>query len=101
MEYSLQQIVAFVSKKWMLDVLMCFQGEDELRFHHFENRIEKVSNKTLSKRLKELIDEGFVEKREMEASPPKTCYVLTANGEELLDFLSTLERCCENWNDER
>lgn len=94
---NIHDAIDFAGRKWMLDVLFCFQDEDELRFHHIASGIDDVSNKTLSKRLKELEEEGFLRREEMQSSPPKTCYLLTDDGEDLLSCLIQLERCIENW----
>jgi len=93
MDERLQDTVDLISRKWMLDVLFCFRGEEELRFNHFVSCLGDVSNKTLSKRLQELEERGFLRREEMQSSPPKTCYRLTEEGEDLLSCLEQLERC--------
>jgi DNA-binding HxlR family transcriptional regulator len=93
MEEGLRETVDLIGRKWMLELLFCFEGEDELRFHHFTSCLGDVSNKTLSKRLKELEERGFLEREEMQTSPTKTCYRLTADGDELLSCLRRMERC--------
>ncbi len=93
MDTVLRETIDLIGRKWMLELLSCFQDEEELRFHHFTSCLGDVSNKTLSKRLKELEDHGFLDRDEIETSPTKTCYRLTEDGEELLACLERMESC--------
>jgi len=93
MEERLRETIDLIGRKWMLELLFCFEGEDELRFHHFTSCLEDVPNKTLSKRLKELEVKRFLDREEIETSPMKTCYRLTQDGEELLSCLQRMESC--------
>jgi len=57
--------------------------DDSCRFKDFESRSRGFSKNTVSKRLKALVDAGFVEMESYESHPPRYTYYLTKRGRKL------------------
>ena len=53
------------------------------RFKDFESRSRGFSKNTVSKRLKALVEAGFVEMKLYETNPPRHTYHLTERGRQL------------------
>lgn len=66
------------------------------RFNDLRDRLE-VSKPILSARLKRLEDEGVVERRQYESSPPRFEYHLTDKGRALWDVVAAMWRFGDDW----
>jgi DNA-binding HxlR family transcriptional regulator len=60
------------------------------RFNEYRQVIGAVPPTTLSARLDELAEAGVLERRVIDARPPRTEYVLTERGRRLSDLLDAL-----------
>ncbi|MFW5953175.1 MAG: winged helix-turn-helix transcriptional regulator [Candidatus Natronoplasma sp.] len=84
-------IIDTVSKKWAICIISHFgENEEGYRFNELQRTLNGISPKSLSDRLKELGEEGLVNRNVEESAPPKVTYTLTADGKELHDRLKPL-----------
>jgi DNA-binding HxlR family transcriptional regulator len=76
----------------MLAVLHAFDpsGRTPLRFRELESRLQ-ISPKTLSQRLKTLVEVGFLTRRAYNEIPPRVEYEPTAKAGELRTVFEALE----------
>jgi len=86
-----------VNKKWLFQLLCCFKDEKSHRFKDLLKVLNGISTKTLSQRLKELVSEDILKKKQFNQTPPKTEYYLTKKGYELLVALEPFEEWSEKW----
>ena len=63
---------------------------EPVRFNELRRYLKNVSDKTLSVNLKELVQDGLVDRREYPQIPPKVEYRLTARGKSLMKILDEL-----------
>lgn len=56
-----------------------------------------ISRKVLTERLKWLVENGVLERREYSSRPPRHEYTLTAKGKELCDLLLVMVRWGDRW----
>ena len=56
-----------------------------------------ISRKVLTERLKWLVENGVLERREYSSRPPRHEYVLTVKGAELCDLLLVMVRWGDRW----
>ena len=56
-----------------------------------------ISRKVLAERLKWLVEQGVLERREYSSRPPRYEYVLTEKGAELCDLLTVMVRWGDRW----
>ena len=97
---TVYQTLNFVSKKWTLLILLeLYKGDKEKkRYTEIKNRLDEITPKVLSSRLKELEGEGLIS-REVDASqfPVKTEYALTESGKEFIPIIGEIKSWALRW----
>jgi len=68
-----------------------------LRFNELIRNIGIISPKSLSQRLKELINFGIVAKQQYNEIPPRVEYFLTESGKDLTTIFKELEAWGKKW----
>ena len=86
---SLNELLDFVSKRWVCEVLFCIE-EGNNRFKTIKEDLKYISDTILSDRLKLLEKYNLISKTYFEEVPPRVEYALTENGIELSDLLDTI-----------
>jgi len=87
-----------LGKRWtglILNVLM----DGPLRFSALSARLEVVSDRLVSERLKELEGEGIVQRRVSEGRPVRVDYALTKKGRALRQVVGSIEKWASDWVD--
>ena len=82
--------LSLISGKYKMVILYCLMEYETVRFNELQRYLRKVSDKTLSQNLKELMGDGLVDKDVYAQIPPKTEYSLTARGKSLMSVLDAL-----------
>jgi len=90
-----------LSKKWTFLILLhLYNSSEELRFSDIREAAPGITPKVLSERLKELEDEGIIERLVLEqTTPPKTMYRLTPCGVECVDIIKVTKKWTLNWKE--
>ncbi len=88
-------LIKFLGRKWTLEIMKQL-GRRSHRFNQLSEATGNISSKTLSKRLKEMRERGFVEKKTYAMSPPRTEYKLTEEGQNLLKCVGYMDECACN-----
>jgi DNA-binding HxlR family transcriptional regulator len=96
-ECSPVKVMQMLSKKWTLLVLSLLVNGKSLRYTELIDRLEGISPKTLTERLRELEKEGIIVRRVFAEIPPKVQYSLTENGCELAKSLEHVVKWAEKW----
>jgi DNA-binding HxlR family transcriptional regulator len=90
----------FISKKWTLLILLeIYKGKKrKKRYTEIKYKMEGITPKVLSARLKELEKEGLIEKN-IDASkfPVKTEYSLTNRGRDFIPIISQMKNWSLKW----
>jgi len=89
----------YLGRKWaMLILLEIYKGGGRRRFGELRERLEGITSKVLTTRLKELEERGLVT-REVDASavPLKVEYALTAPGEDVVRIIKELKQWALTW----
>jgi len=79
----LEGIVEAISKKWALQIIGVIGNHEKLRFNKIMEKLNKISPKALTDRLKELEATGLVKREIFAEIPPRVEYSLTRDGLEL------------------
>jgi DNA-binding HxlR family transcriptional regulator len=79
-EALVREILERVADKWTLLVIEELSGSDAMRFTRLKERIGGVSQKMLTKTLRQLERDGLVVRRVHPVIPPHVDYKLTARG---------------------
>ena len=80
-----RQIVTQISEKWTLWTMSVLaEAGEPMRFSRVMEQVEGVSQKSLTKTLRQLESEGLVTRTVFPEVPPRVEYQITRLGEELL-----------------
>jgi DNA-binding HxlR family transcriptional regulator len=82
-EALVREMLERVADKWTLLVIDALEGKTEVRFSRLRERIGDVSQKMLTKTLRQLERDGLVTRRVHAEVPPRVDYRLTPLGESL------------------
>lgn len=82
--------LSLISGKYKMVILYCLMEYEPVRFNELGRYLKKVSDKTLSQKLKELEQDGLIMRTVYPQIPPKVEYSLTARGKSLMKVLDEL-----------
>jgi DNA-binding HxlR family transcriptional regulator len=82
--------------KWTAIVIRDL-AESNARFCELERSLTGISPRTLSLRLRELEENGIVERRTYAEVPPRVEYALTKKGEALIPIVDAMRSYGENY----
>lgn len=85
-EYALD----VMSGKWKVLILYQLMSEGVLRFNQLRQRLPGVTQRMLTKQLREMETEGLISRLVYAEVPPRVEYRLTAQGEELRPVVDLL-----------
>ncbi len=89
-----RKVLDLIADKWTTLVIYLLAGGKH-RYGELHKRIEGISQKMLTQTLRQLEDDGLVNRRVYPEVPPRTEYELTPLGETLREPLSALCRWAE------
>ncbi|MCA9460044.1 MAG: helix-turn-helix transcriptional regulator [Nanoarchaeota archaeon] len=87
-----EKIVKLFGQKWMMLILKYLGEKKTLRFNEFIKLLPQISPRTLSKRLLELEEEDFINKKKFKEIPPKVEYTLTKKGKEFSKYFGEFNK---------
>lgn len=91
-----EQAIQLLGKRWtglILDTLM----EGPRRFCELTNAVEGLSDRVLSDRLRELEQEGIIERNVYPQIPVRVEYRLTAKGRDLKPVVDAIHGWAQQW----
>ncbi len=88
---SVKGIMEVISKKWTICIVSSLGAREEgYRFNELKDKLDGISSKSLSDRLKELTAHGLVDREVEPTVPPKVTYTLNEEGRKLQEALIPL-----------
>lgn len=90
---QIAELFSMLGRPHMLEILHAFERSKgvPIRFNELRSRL-MISPKTLSQRLRALVDAGFLARRAYNEIPPRVEYQPTSKTEELGELFRTLDR---------
>ena len=82
--------LSLISGKYKMIILYCLMEYQPVRFNQLQRYLKKVSDKTLSQNLKELVKDELIHREVYNQIPPKVEYSLTERGKSLMVVLDQL-----------
>jgi DNA-binding HxlR family transcriptional regulator len=79
---EVRRAAGLLERRWVVSVLWA-SYEGAVRFNEFKQAVGAIPPRTLAQRLVELEDAGVLERRVIDARPPRVEYVLTDEGRRL------------------
>lgn len=92
--------VSIISDKWKILTIRDLL-EKEKRYSELIKSVVGISDKVLAKNLKELEQDGIINRRVYAVIPPKVEYSLTEKGQELKDTLKEMEKFGLKYNEKK
>jgi len=86
-----------LSGPWTMYLLWVLSTNGPTRFGVLKRRIEGISTKVLTERLRKLEQEGILYRHYEPTVPPQVTYGLTARGQELVGVLDQLNDLALRW----
>ena len=93
----LQKLLTILASPWTLLLLHRLHMEGPKRFGELKRRLEGISTKTLTERLRMLEREGWLHRHYEPTVPPQVTYSLTERVLELDPIMIELDRIAERW----
>ena len=81
--------VSLVGGKWKLLIIRNLRMRS-WRFNELQRDLEGISQKVLTDRLRQMMDDGLVYRHDYQEMPPRVDYSLTELGEKLLPIMDAL-----------
>jgi DNA-binding HxlR family transcriptional regulator len=81
-----------LGRRYALAIVFAASQSGAVRFNEFKQVLEGIPPRTLAQRLVELEEAGVLERRVVDARPPRVEYRLTESGKRLTQVVRALER---------
>src|SRR5271155_2303928 len=86
-----REMVSRISDKWSLWTMSVIADfRQPMRFSRIQDRVDGISQKSLTKTLRALERDGLVTREVFAEVPPRVEYAITALGSEMLDHVAPL-----------
>ena len=82
-----ERAVYFIGGKWKIRILFNLSSKNKVRFGELKRNLKTITQQMLSKQLKELEQDGIVNRKVHQIVPPKVEYSLTEFGNSLIPIL--------------
>jgi DNA-binding HxlR family transcriptional regulator len=97
---AISGLLEVLAKPWTLHILWVLSHEGPTRFGALRRKVNGISSRMLSERLRLLAQEGFVTRHYEPTIPPAVTYELTARSAEINKVLEALEKLAQGWERE-
>ncbi len=90
-------IFGLLGKKWTLHIIKELTYNGIKRYSELKNALEGISPKTLTERLRELEEEGIINRTYHNEIPPRVTYELSEKGSELSTGIESICEWVRKW----
>lgn len=91
---EVRRAAGLLERRWTVSILWA-SYEGALRFNEFKQSLGEIPPRTLAQRLVELEEAGVLERRVIDARPPRVEYRLTEDGRRLKHVVDAVVRFAE------
>lgn len=81
------EVLSPLFQRWSIEICFVLRMHEVLRFNELKRALSGIGSRTLSRRLKELEEQGIVNREAYAEVPVRVEYSLTAKGERMGDLL--------------
>lgn len=89
-ETGFSYTLSLISGKYKMVILYCLMEFEPVRFNEMKRYMGNITDKTLSRNLKELEADHLIIRTEYPQIPPRVEYTLSGRGKSLMDVLDQL-----------
>lgn len=94
MPEEVRRAAGLLERRWTISILWA-SSEGALRFNELKQSLGEIPPRTLAQRLVELEEAGVLERRVVDARPPRVEYRLTEDGRRLKHVVDAVVRFAE------
>ena len=87
-----KKTATLIGSRWSFLIVKELYSGNPVRYNEFLHALKPISSRSLSLKLKELLEHGIIEKNVVSASPPYVEYNLTEKGKEFAQLLITMAK---------
>jgi DNA-binding HxlR family transcriptional regulator len=88
-------VADLLGRRWVLAIVYASHG-GATRFNEFKRTLVGIPPRTLAQRLQDLEEAGILERRVIDARPPRVEYTLTDAGKRLRAIVRALDHCASD-----
>ncbi len=92
------RLLEVLTRPWTLHILWALSMQGPMRFGVLRQRVEGISARVLTERLRGLEAEGFIYRNYEPTIPPAVTYGITKRMKDIEKVLVDLQRLAEQWN---
>lgn len=89
-ETSFGYTLSLINGKWKLLIIYYLSKHGPVRYNELQRMIGKITYKSLSSTLKEMENDGLIDRKEYPQIPPKVEYSLTEKGRTLWPMIQAM-----------
>jgi DNA-binding HxlR family transcriptional regulator len=99
-ECPMHTLLQTLARPWTMHILWVLSQEGPTRFGALRRKVEGISSRVLTERLRALEDRGFVYRQYEASIPPAVTYGLTKRVKEFQHVLCQLNEVARKWQEE-
>lgn len=89
---GISHTLSLIGGRWKINIIVFLLNEGTLRYNELRKRLVGISERMLIAKLKELENDGLVNRIVYQQVPPKVEYELTTLGTSLIDIINRMEK---------
>ncbi|MCC7551422.1 winged helix-turn-helix transcriptional regulator [Methanobacterium ferruginis] len=94
---AVKKTATLIGSRWSFLILKELHLNNHVRFNELLHTLKPISSRSLSLKLKELLEHGIIKKNVVSASPPYVEYNLTRKGKEFALLLIRIAEWSFKW----
>ena len=91
LEYGL----AIFGGKWKSRIICVLSDNEKLRYSQIRKEMYNITDAVLSATLKDLMEDGIVDRKSYDEIPPRVEYSLTQKGKSVVPILQSICQCSD------
>ena len=92
---TISTVQKILGGKWKIEILQYIGRQNVHRFGELRRHIGDITESSLTKQLRELEADGFINRHDFKEVPPRVEYTLTELGKSFMSVLDVIK----NWGD--
>lgn len=92
-----EKLLGLLAGQWTLKILWVLGNNGPTRFGKLKRKIDGISAKVLTERLRKLEEEAIIYRDYKPTIPPQVTYGLASKGKDLAEVLALIDKVAQKW----
>ncbi|WP_242487073.1 winged helix-turn-helix transcriptional regulator [Pseudomonas sp. TH32] len=97
---AMRVLLELITAPWTLHILLVLTADGPIRFGALRRRVEGISARVLTVRLRSLEERGLLVRRATSGKSPEVTYYPTARLHDMREFMQQMRDLSLKWQDE-